>query len=249
MGARQTAGVTAVRGPSLALDGLQGYFQSQRAGLDGHLTARLVAFLDGTKDSLDCAIYDLRHPDILAALARLVARNVRVRIAFDAGGEHAGGMTADPKPSGTQQALAGAGLLSHATPVHERGRHLMHLKFAIRDGQAVWVGSANFTRGGLELQDNTCLEIASADLASAFGATFEGLIGPSHRHALAKATSAPIAHVGGATLQPLFAPAAGEGIEDAIVAALRSAAPDSGDGLPAQRSRHSGRARAARRRP
>jgi len=216
---------TAVRSPSLALDGLHSYFHSQRAGLDGHLAARLVAFLDGTKDSLDCAIYDLRHPDILAALARLVTRNVRVRIAFDAGGEHAGGMSADPKPSGTQQALADAGLLSHATPVHERGRHLMHLKFAIRDGQAVWVGSANFTRGGLELQDNTCLEIASADLTAAFSATFEGLLGPSHRHALVKAGAAgvPVVHVGAATLQPLFAPAAGEGIEDAIVAALRSA--------------------------
>jgi phosphatidylserine/phosphatidylglycerophosphate/cardiolipin synthase-like enzyme len=216
---------TAVRSPSLALDGLHGYFHSQRAGLDGRLAARLVDFLDGTKDSLDCAIYDLRHPDILAALARLVARNVRVRIAFDAGGEHAGGMSADPKPSGTQQALADSGLLSHATPVQEHGRHLMHLKLAIRDGQAVWVGSANFTRGGLELQDNTCLEIASADLTAAFNATFEGLLGPSHRHALVKAGAAgvPVVPVGGATIQPLFAPAAGEGIEDAIVAALRSA--------------------------
>ncbi len=225
MGARQTAGVTAVRSPALALDGFRGYFHSQRAGLDGRLAARLVEFLDGTKESLDCAIYDLRHPDILAALARLAARNVHVRIAFDAGGERAGGMSADPRPSGTQQALADAGLLSHATPVHERGRHLMHLKFAIRDGRAVWVGSANFTRGGLELQDNTCLEIAAADLTAAFSATFEDLVRPSHRHALAAAgaVGAPIVHVGGAALRPLFAPAAGEGIEEAIVAALRGA--------------------------
>jgi phosphatidylserine/phosphatidylglycerophosphate/cardiolipin synthase-like enzyme len=224
MATRTASGTApALGGATLELDGLRGYFQSRRAGLDAHLAARLVEFIDGTRDSLDCAIYDLRHPDVLAALARLVARGVRLRIAFDASTQRSGGAMADPKPSGTRQALANAGLLPHATPVHEHGRHLMHLKFALRDRHVVWVGSANFTRGGLELQDNVCFVLDSTDLAAAFGATFEGLVGPQHRHALAAAAGPAPVRVGGATLRPYFAPAAGEGIEEAIVAAVRGA--------------------------
>ena len=136
-----------VDGTTLALEGIRAYFQSQRAGLDAHLVARLVTFLDDAHDSIDCAIYDLRHPRILDALAHAVERGVRVRIAYDAGKEHAGGISGDPKPVGTRGALAKAGLLAHATAVHEHGRHLMHDKFVLRDGRDVWVGSANFTAG------------------------------------------------------------------------------------------------------
>lgn len=216
-------------GATIALDGLRGYFQSHRAGFDAHLTARLVSFLDATHDSLDCAIYDLRHPLILAALARLVARKVHVRIVYDGGKERAGGMSSDPKPSGTAKALADAGLSACATPVHEHGRHLMHSKFVIRDRRELWVGSANFTQGGLELQDNNCLEIDSPELAARFAAVFADLLGPHHRHSLAAATALAktVASsgviVGGATLRPLFAPEASEAIEQEMIDAIGKA--------------------------
>jgi PLD-like domain len=216
-----------VDGTTLALEGIRAYFQSQRAALDAHLVARLVAFLDDAHDSIDCAIYDLRHPRILDALARAVARGVRVRIAYDAGKEHAGGMSADPKPSGTEAALVNAGLLPHATAVHERGRHLMHDKFVLRDEHDVWVGSANFTVGGLELQDNTCLTISSRDLVTHFAITFAGLLQPQHRHtrlatALATAASSGVM-VGSTSIAPFFAPAAGESIEQELISAIRGA--------------------------
>src|SRR5690242_3387615 len=216
-----------VDGTTLALEGIRAYFQSQRAGLDAHLVARLVTFLDDAHDSIDCAIYDLRHPRILDALARAVERGVRVRIAYDGGKEHAGGMSADPKPSGTEAALANAGLLPHATAVHERGRHLMHDKFVLRDERDVWVGSANFTVGGLELQDNTCLTFSSRDLVTHFAATFAGLLQPQHRHtrsatALVTAESSGVM-VGSTSVAPFFAPAAGESIEQELISAIRSA--------------------------
>ncbi|HEX8995990.1 MAG TPA: phospholipase D-like domain-containing protein [Ktedonobacterales bacterium] len=212
---------------------LHAYFHSKRAGLDGQLVARVVAFIQATQATLDCAIYDLRHPEVVAALAQVAARpHVRVRIAFDGSGERNGGLTADPKPSGTHQAIDQAGLSGHATAIHEHGRHLMHDKFLVRDGQAVWVGSANMTVGGLELQDNNCLEIQSPALAATYTATFEELISPAHEHnehggarhadAHASAMPAPIP-VDRALLTPYFAPAAGEGIEDTLVAALKHA--------------------------
>jgi phosphatidylserine/phosphatidylglycerophosphate/cardiolipin synthase-like enzyme len=214
-------------GATASLDGISAYFQSARAGLDAQLTTRLVEFIEATQESLDCAIYDLRHPAVLDALARLAGRHKRVRIAFDASQERSGGLSGDPKPGGTLQAITAAGLLPYATPVHERGRHLMHAKFLVRDERAVWVGSANFTQGGLELQDNNCLTIDSRELAAAFGATFAELLGPARHHRLARTsasgTSGTSVTVGGATLRPLFAPAAGEGIEHEIIAALKGA--------------------------
>jgi phosphatidylserine/phosphatidylglycerophosphate/cardiolipin synthase-like enzyme len=226
---RTTAQTTAPTAePIIALEGVTAYFQSRRAGLDAQLASRLVAFLDEARESLDCAIYDLRHPQVLAALHRAVARGVRLRIAYDASKERAGGLSADPKVSGTQAALAAAGLSPYATPVHEHGRHLMHDKFVLRDGHDVWVGSANFTVGGLELQDNTCLTISSSDLVARFATTFADLAQPQHRHdhqesqALRTASASEVS-VGSVTITPLFAPAAGEAIEQQLAGALTEA--------------------------
>ena len=213
---------------------LNAYFQSKRAGLDAQLAARVVDFIAATETTLDCAIYDLRHPEILTALAQLAHRpHVRLRIAYDASGER-NGAEGDPKPAGSALALSQAGLAGLATGVHEQGRHLMHDKFLVRDGRDVWVGSANLTVGGLELQDNNCLEITSPALAATYTATFEELTSPRHERAH-EAVRRHSAHsgsliapptavdVGGARITPYFAPAAGEGIEDALVAALRHA--------------------------
>jgi hypothetical protein len=207
-------------GATFSAQRLSAYFQSQRAGFDAQLAARLVEFIEATERTLDCAIYDLRHPRVVEALARLVANGKQLRIAFDAGKTHTGGLSGDPKPSGTQQALEGAGLGGVATPVYEHGRHLMHNKFLVRDGHAVWTGSANFTTGGLELQDNNCLVMESPELATAYTAVFEGLLHNDHRHA--PALHDPVA-VGDSSFNVSFAPSAGEGIENAIVAALNGA--------------------------
>ena len=121
--------------------GLDIYFQSRRAGLDARLASRLVAFIDATQQTLDCAIYDLRHHEILDARVRVAHAGKQLRIVFDGGKERAGGLMADPKPAGTEQALQDADLLAYATPVHEGGRHLMHDKFLVRDGQHIWRGT------------------------------------------------------------------------------------------------------------
>ncbi len=212
-----------VDGTTVAVEGIRGYFQSRRAGLDAHLATRLAAFLDDAHDTIDCAIYDLRHPRILEALANAVARGVRVRIVYDAGKERAGGLSADPKPTGTEEALKQAGLLPYATAAHERGRHLMHDKYVVRDGRDVWVGSANFTEGGLDLQDNACLTLSSRPLAARFTATFETLgAARQQRGRPADKIESESVTVGSTDILPLFAPAAGESIEQQIVAAIQS---------------------------
>lgn len=199
---------------------LEIFFQSRRAGWDANLARHLVEFIEGTRESLDCAIYDLRHPDVLAALQRVASAGKRLRIAFDASKERTGGLGGDPKPDGTHAALEAAGLMSFSTPIHENGRHLMHHKFLVRDGATVWSGSANFTSGGLDLQDNNCFIAGSRELAATYAAAFEALLDGQERRAVPEGGHAV---VGGATITPHFAPAAREGIEDLVVNALRGA--------------------------
>jgi phosphatidylserine/phosphatidylglycerophosphate/cardiolipin synthase-like enzyme len=98
----------------------------------------------------------------------------------------------------------------------------MHDKFVVRDGKAVWMGSANFTVGGLELQDNNCLTLTSTQLASSYIGVLEELIQPEHRHTHEPGTP-PTIEVGSVPLQPYFEPANGEGIGRAIASALQGA--------------------------
>src|SRR5438045_9720915 len=123
------------------VDNLTVYFQSQRTGIEADLTAKLVAFIRGTQQKLDCAIYDLRDPDVIAALQSVANDpNRSLRIAYDAGRGHTGGPIADPTPSGTPQAIGDGGLGNLATAVH-KSRHLMHNKFLVPAGADIWTGS------------------------------------------------------------------------------------------------------------
>lgn len=152
---------------------------NRRAGFTANLSSRLVAFIDATRETLDCAIYDLRHPEVLAALKRLIECGKTLRLVYDASGDQFGDQSVDPKPSGTEAALSEAGLRDYATTVR-RDKHLMHDKFLVRDAgeneAAVWTGSANFTVGGLESQDNTCLVLGSKALAARYRAVFAELL-------------------------------------------------------------------------
>ncbi len=67
------------------------YFNSKRAGVAGQLVARLTDFIAATEKSLDCAIYDLRNPDVVEPLKRVHGAGRKLRIAFDGGPKRTGG--------------------------------------------------------------------------------------------------------------------------------------------------------------
>jgi phosphatidylserine/phosphatidylglycerophosphate/cardiolipin synthase-like enzyme len=197
------------------------YFNSKRANIAGDLTGQLRSFIATTKSSLDCAIYDLRAPEILTALRDVADAGKTLRLAYDGGQKRTGGLMADPKPSGTAHAIAAAGLAKFATPVHMTGRHLMHDKFLVRDGRSVWTGSANFTVGGLELQDNNCLVLDSAKLAAIYKTIFKDLITAPLKPA-SKSAQQPLP-IGSITFTPYFAPDTGEGVDQLSVRLLEKA--------------------------
>jgi phosphatidylserine/phosphatidylglycerophosphate/cardiolipin synthase-like enzyme len=106
---------------------------------------RLVAFLGLARESLDLARYDVRLPgavgDAVAdALREAVARGVAVRLLYNVPGVWR--VPVPPPPSTRPEIL-------EALPVATRGiagqPDLMHHKYVVRDGEAVWTGSANWT--------------------------------------------------------------------------------------------------------
>lgn len=207
---------------TFSVPNLDVFFNSKRASVDGKLTDRLTTFIAGTQSTLDVAIYDLTEPSVLKALATVAkTRGKRLRLAYDASGERPTNTMADPKPGKTHTAIKRAGLERYATPVQMTGRHLMHDKFLVRDGKALWTGSANFTKGGLVLQDNNCLQISSAALAKAYQPVFDDLI--SQPATLAAPAPAKPIKIGGAQITVYFAPGAGEGIDQLVTRLLSQA--------------------------
>ncbi|PYR97695.1 MAG: hypothetical protein DMG12_23920 [Acidobacteria bacterium] len=157
------------------------FFHSHRAKVDGKIVSHLVQFIRRAKHTLDVAIYDMKNKDILNALKKMSSK-VQLTILYDGGTGskvRAGSTTVDPKIA-TAKAIIDAGLKKSAHPIHDKGKHLMHDKFLVRDGTCVWTGSGNFTKGGLLLQDNNYVTIDSPAVASEYAKAFGELRGPGH---------------------------------------------------------------------
>jgi len=102
------------------------------------LEERLAGFIDGARDSLVCALYDLRATAVLAALRDAARRGVDVCLRHDPADSRPAGVGPDPKPPGTAAAL------------HE------------------WTGSACPTPEGLYRQDNDCVILHGAAVAQRY---------------------------------------------------------------------------------
>src|SRR6266516_4693604 len=165
------------------------FYYSDRAKVDGKVVSHLVQFISTAKHTLDLAIYDLKNKEVLTALKKISSK-VQLTILYDggAGGKVGGGSTTiDPK-IGTAKAIIDAGLKKFAQPIHDKGRHLMHDKFIVRDGASVWTGSGNFTNGGLRLQDNNYLVIDSPAVAALYAKAFGDIREPGHSVSHTKGT-------------------------------------------------------------
>jgi phosphatidylserine/phosphatidylglycerophosphate/cardiolipin synthase-like enzyme len=214
--------------PSFTSTDLNIFFQSKRANVDDNAAAHLVQFIQAAKQSLDVAIYDLKEPNVLAAL-KAASSKVRLRIRYDGGtGPKIGptSTTVDPK-SPSAAAIKAASLSKFAESIHDTGFHLMHNKYIIRDGTAVWTGSGNFTNGGLHLQDNNFITIVSQLAAAAYAHDFEALAQPGHdkTHA-AGATGKPTVITVGSVKMTLYFSTQfleAEGVETTVIKTLSGA--------------------------
>src|ERR1700740_435590 len=146
----------------LGVDNLSVFFLAEGEQSPAEVMARLTAFISAAKQTLAFAIYDMRFSDPLrtqlaAALRDRAAAGVEIRFCYDADKPPQPDLAAgqDPAPAGT-----GAFVQSLGYPWRRiAGMKLMHSKFVVRDGQAVWTGSAQMTHGGLPFIENKNIAI------------------------------------------------------------------------------------------
>ena len=100
---------------------------------------------------------------------------------------------------------------------------LMHHKYVVRDGEAVWTGSANWTVDSWTRQENVCLAIESAGLAAAYAANFEELW--EHRDVERSGRAEPrwAELGGGVSARAWFTPGQGADLSQAIARAIATA--------------------------
>jgi phosphatidylserine/phosphatidylglycerophosphate/cardiolipin synthase-like enzyme len=153
---------------------IEAYTLEPGAQTASEMARRVAAFLAEARRTLDLALYDVRLPDepgdiVAGALRAAAERGVAVRIAYNADHDE----RVFPPPPRTKPELLEA--LPFPTTGIPGIPDLMHHKYVVRDGQAVWTGSTNWTTESWTLQENLVVTAISAELAGEFGRNFDEL--------------------------------------------------------------------------
>jgi phosphatidylserine/phosphatidylglycerophosphate/cardiolipin synthase-like enzyme len=185
--------------------------------------AGLVAgFVGDARRSLDLALYDVRLPPaeaalVTGALADAQRRGVAVRLLFNV--DHPGPIPVPPPPEAEPDQL-------EALEVETRGvsgiPDLMHHKYVVRDGEAVWSGSTNWTGDSWTRQENVVVTLESTDIAAAFTQDFEQLW-HSGRVEGSGELDAVRTEVGGVAARAWFTPGRGEALAQRIATRIGTA--------------------------
>jgi phosphatidylserine/phosphatidylglycerophosphate/cardiolipin synthase-like enzyme len=178
--------------------------------------AREVAdFISAAKHSLDVAQYDFHLGEETAAvvggaITDAHARGVEVRILYNV--DHANPIPVPPPPEPDVQLIASLGVPARAVAGVP---DLMHHKFVVRDGEAVWTGSTNWTDDSWSRQENVVVTVASPELAHAYTLDFEELWSGGDVEHSGFVEPRPVV-VDGMRLRPWFTP----GFADALTARI-----------------------------
>jgi phosphatidylserine/phosphatidylglycerophosphate/cardiolipin synthase-like enzyme len=179
----------------------------------------VAAFLASARGTLDLALYDVRldgaeaHP-VDRALRDAHARGVRVRVLYNV--DHPGPIPVPPPPETVPD-------LIEALPFETKGiagvPDLMHHKYAVRDGEAVLTGSANWTEDSWSRQENVLASVESQDVARSYLADFEQLWAVGSVAASGDVDADPVA-VGDATVRVWFTPGRGTSLAHRIASRI-----------------------------
>jgi phosphatidylserine/phosphatidylglycerophosphate/cardiolipin synthase-like enzyme len=147
---------------------------------------------------------------VAGAIREASARGVAVRILYNV--DHRGPIPVPPPPEPDVQLIESLEVSSKAVGGVP---DLMHHKFVVRDGQAVWTGSTNWTDDSWSRQENVILTVESPELAESFVEDFDqlwakdvveetGFVAPKRLH------------VDGLLVRPWFTPGYGEDLSARI---------------------------------
>ena len=186
--------------------------------------SRLAAWLRPAQRTLDLALYSVRVPGAIggelgAVLRDASARGVVVRAVVHHPDIEPSPLHGTVPPRTRPELLRRVGVQIR-TVAH--GRALMHHKFAVRDGSAVWTGSANWTLDDWTTEENVIVDVESPALAAAYGEVFEQLWETGEVFGTG-AVDVPPARVGEALARPWFCPAQGRKVSERIAERIAAA--------------------------
>lgn len=178
------------------------------------LEAALIQEIDAAQNSIDAALFELDVPAVTEAFTRALGRGVKVRIVFD--DEH--GLD---DPGSTAQEVIDAG----AEYRSDERSALMHNKYIIFDGAAVWTGATNLTRNGVYNNNNNAILIRSQALAQNFTADFEEMFtdGVFNRRDDTRPVPNRTISIGDSSIETYFSPEDGPAIEARLAELVNSA--------------------------
>ena len=179
------------------------------------IEARLIDKINAAQTSIHIASFEFDLTPVAEALIAAKQRGVDVRWVTD----DENGLEADEEPGHGQFAM----LEDAGIEVKSDDRTaLMHNKFWIFDGEAVWTGSTNITVNGIFKQNNNVIYIRSTRLAAIYEAEFQemwdGEFGPRSPSQLADQSIT----VNGTPIQVVFTSEDGA-LEDAIIPTVSTA--------------------------
>ena len=187
------------------------------------VAAEVASFLAPAKRTLDLALYDIRLPgrpgEIVAdALRDAAGRGVAVRLLYNVDSDRPPAI--HPPPATRPELLRELGIDDRAVPGIP---DLMHHKYAVRDREAVWTGSANWTVDSWTRQENVLVAVESAELASAYAANFEELWERRDVERSGRIEPRTIELGGGVTARAWFTPGQGADLSQAISRSIATA--------------------------
>jgi phosphatidylserine/phosphatidylglycerophosphate/cardiolipin synthase-like enzyme len=186
------------------------------------IAALLTDFLKSSRESLDIAIYDFKMSDrtaepVLQAIREAVARGVKVRVVYNVDHDRPIPIPPPPRTDASQIAACGA----DCKPV-EGVPDLMHHKYVVRDGGAVWTGSTNWTEDAWTREENVVVVVQNKDVAAAFAHDFADLWESGRVASSGHFTPQPVV-ADGSTIRALFCPGRAQRLTHRISGAIARA--------------------------
>ena len=183
----------------------------------------LADWISAAQHSLDIAIYDIRLPDPVGSILRdaltgAAARGVNVRLAYNL--DEDGHPVPVPPPPRTEPGLIES--LPFPTAAIPGVPDLMHHKYVIRDGAAVWSGSTNWTVDSWTREENVIVTAESPELAARYAEDFEQLWTRRDVAHSGKVDTAPF-QLAGTAVRAWFCPGRGERLAHRIAKAIGTA--------------------------
>src|SRR5919109_2691985 len=171
---------------------------------------RLEAFIAPAQTTLELAVYDLRLQDktgdvVRAALVGAHERGVNVRLLYNL--EHDEPRPPVPPPPKTEPDLIES--LPFETVGVPGWPDLMHHKYVVRDRDAVWTGSTNWTDDSWTREENVIAIVESGGVAIRFQEDFAQLWKKRQVEPTGRVPTDPI-RVGDTEVRTWFSPKRGE---------------------------------------